>query len=88
LAANLNYESKVKSRVRSGEFANEFANASEYVGHCIRVAEAGEDTAVQLYRVEPDLTCPPGGESVLESVQLLDLALDSLLALPGNHTQG
>mgnify|MGYP007070558167 CR=1 FL=1 len=24
----------------------------------------------------------------LESVQLLDLALDSLLALPGNHTQG
>jgi len=32
----LNYESKVKSRVRSGEFAN----ASEYVRHGIRVAEA------------------------------------------------
>lgn len=34
----LNYESKVKSRGRSGEFAN----ASEYVRHCIRVAEAVE----------------------------------------------
>ena len=34
----MNYESKVKRRVRSGEFAN----ASEYVRHCIRVAEAVE----------------------------------------------
>ena len=33
----------MKSRVRSGEFAN----ASEYVRHCIWVAEAGEDAAMQ-----------------------------------------
>ena len=51
----MNYESKVKSRVRSGEFAN----ASECVRHCIRVAEAGE-AAVQgsgktefLFRLGP-----------------------------------
>ena len=31
----LNYESTVRSRIRSGEFAN----ASEYIRHCIRVAE-------------------------------------------------
>jgi putative addiction module CopG family antidote len=34
----LNYESTVRSRIRSGEFAN----ASEYVRHCIRVAELVE----------------------------------------------
>ena len=32
----LQYEARVKARVKSGEFAN----ASEYVRHCIRVAEA------------------------------------------------
>ena len=34
----LNYESTVRSRIRSGEFAN----ASEYIRHCIRVAELVE----------------------------------------------
>jgi putative addiction module CopG family antidote len=34
----LNYESTVQSRIRSGEFAN----ASEYIRHCIRVAEQVE----------------------------------------------
>jgi Arc/MetJ-type ribon-helix-helix transcriptional regulator len=34
----LNYEPTVRSRIRSGEFAN----ASEYIRHCIRVAEAVE----------------------------------------------
>lgn len=34
----LNYEDRVKARVRSGEFAN----ASEFIRHCIRVAEAVE----------------------------------------------
>jgi hypothetical protein len=63
--------------------AQEFAGVHELPAGRGAVAATG-----QLYRVEPDLTCPPGGVSVLESVQLLDLALDSLLALPGNHTQG
>ena len=34
----LNYEPTVRSRIRSGEFAN----ASEYIRHCIRVAELVE----------------------------------------------
>ena len=34
----LNYEPTIRSRVRSGEFAN----ASEYIRHCIRVAELVE----------------------------------------------
>lgn len=34
----LNFDAKVKARVRS----REFANASEYLRHCIRVAEAVE----------------------------------------------
>ena len=34
----LNYEPTVRSRIRSGEYAN----ASEYIRHCIRVAELVE----------------------------------------------
>jgi putative addiction module CopG family antidote len=34
----LNYEPTIRSRIRSGEFAN----ASEYIRHCIRVAEQVE----------------------------------------------
>jgi len=34
----LRYESAVRSRIRSGEFAH----ASEYIRHCIRVAELVE----------------------------------------------
>ena len=34
----LNHEPTIRSRVRSGEFAN----ASEYIRHCIRVAELVE----------------------------------------------
>ena len=34
----LQYEARVRARIKSGEFAN----ASEYVRHCIRVAEAVE----------------------------------------------
>ena len=34
----LNYETTIRSRVRSGEFAN----ASEYIRHCIRGAELVE----------------------------------------------
>ena len=34
----LNYEPTVRSRIRSGEFAN----ASEYIRHCIRIAEMVE----------------------------------------------
>lgn len=34
----LNYEPTIRSRVQSGEFAN----ASEYIRHCIRVAELVE----------------------------------------------
>lgn len=34
----LNFEPTVRSRIRSGEFAN----ASEYIRHCIRVAELVE----------------------------------------------
>ncbi len=34
----LNYEPTIRSRIRSGEFAN----ASEYIRHCIRVAELVE----------------------------------------------
>jgi Arc/MetJ-type ribon-helix-helix transcriptional regulator len=34
----LNYEPTVRLRIRSGEFAN----ASEYIRHCIRVAELVE----------------------------------------------
>lgn len=34
----LNYEPTVRSRIRSGEFAN----AAEYIRHCIRVAELVE----------------------------------------------
>ena len=34
----LNFEPTVRSRIRSGEFAN----ASEYIRHCIRVTESVE----------------------------------------------
>jgi Arc/MetJ-type ribon-helix-helix transcriptional regulator len=34
----LNYEPTIRSRIRSGEFAN----VSEYIRHCIRVAELVE----------------------------------------------
>jgi Arc/MetJ-type ribon-helix-helix transcriptional regulator len=65
----LNYEPTVRSRIRSGEFAN----VSEYIRHCIRVAElvearSGPRGASFATRQEPERLLDEGMRSPGASV--------------------